>query len=128
MGWLDDNAPNAAANGDWLDKNAPKKEDAQSVRNAMGVRALSASPMLGSMAPDIAMGAKQVWDAGAQMLGRLVTGGPTSADTVANESKAAYEKNLRPDLQPGADIARSVGQAAITAPLMPAMAATTLPA
>lgn len=82
--------------------------------------------------PDVAFGAKQAWDAGAQMLSHAVPdsvrdvvdklGGGETADQHAVRSKAEYERNFTPEERgAGADVARGFGQ---TLPLMGIAAAS----
>lgn len=83
-------------------------------------------------APDVVFGAKQAWDAAAQMLSHAVpegvrnaidtAGGGETADQHARRSLAEYEANFNPSERGvGADIVRVVGQ---TVPLIAATAAT----
>jgi hypothetical protein len=112
----------------------------QKAANVRDVFAAAMPFMGGSLAPDVAMGAKQTLDAAAQMAARGLTG-ITSPDSGigkwaraqqqstedANAATLAAYQKYDPQNTLGSSIARGVGQMAALSPVTPAMAATTLP-
>jgi len=94
-------------------------------------------PLIGGpLAPDILMGARQVWDAAAQLAARgaegaanLVGGSKTltgmrqDTEAVNKAALADYQSKFDPENTPGASFGRGVGQALATAPITPAIRA-----
>lgn len=115
---------------------APKQEQPASNLNAQRLRSMIPPIAGGPLAVDALMGARQVWDAAAQLAARGAEGvanqfggSPTLTkmreDTEAANKTAmdAYRAKFDPDNTTGASVARGVGQALVTAPITPALKA-----
>lgn len=104
---------------------APNVQVSNAIRGAFGAL------------PDIAMGAKQAWDAGAQGMEHLVEGaiprgtavgdwlrGQKSAEQANQETMDMYNRYANPGDSPiASSLGRGAGQALVTAPMLPAMRA-----
>src|SRR5690242_9019742 len=95
----------------WDQQPSPSSQptpDADAIKRAMAAREIaSASPF--GMGPDIAMGARQAFDAVRQMIGHA-TGNGQSSDQAANAALADYNKAYQPQAFTGSDVARGAGQ------------------
>ena len=136
MGWLRSNAP---AGKKWQASPRVTEDD---VRRAMLNRSITPSPL--GLGPDVVMGARQVVDAGAQMLTRGLESGANAFATrgylpqgaaqfmagqrqnvegINQQALDEYSRNFAPDASPGSGIARVAGQALATMPMLPMRAA-----
>jgi hypothetical protein len=149
MNWLRANAPAqpSAASDDgmaWLRANAPqtspqraKEPSTDDIQRAMLTRNIASAAPFG-ISPDMAMGARQVLDAGAQMAARgltAVTSPESGIGQWARQQQQAteranqtaldqYNSTYAPQAFPGSDAMRVVGQALATAPVLPLRAAS----
>lgn len=111
---------------------AMAQDKATASDQAMRRSIFSGFPMFGQYTPDVAMGARQVLDAAAQMAARGATKLFPQNQTLQamQQDTENVNRNALNDYHdkfsdiPGSDIARGVGQGVITAPLLPAKAIT----
>lgn len=92
-------------------QSAPSVADVQ--RAMLNRQIGSAIPFVG---PDVAMGARQAYDAVRQMIGHA-TGGGAASDQAAQSALDSYQYAYQPNTFPGSGILRGVGQMLATAPV-----------
>lgn len=109
---------------------APKKQEFAAIRHLF-------PPQLGGqLAPDIIMGGAEVVGSAAQMATRgaetlankfggspMITGARKATEGALQAVKDEYDTRYAPDASTGSSLARGVGQAVMTMPLLPAIAA-----
>ena len=141
---FDDLLPGSTGGGLSFDDLIQNKPDPEAIAKAMLTRgAMGGSSLFGVAMPDVAMGARQVLDSAAQMgarglqavtdpdstIGKWARSQTQSTEDTNKAALAAYNQNFQPDATMpygGGGVGRSVGQALVTAPVLP-MGATSLP-